>query len=312
MGAASCHGTMAAAVLCIAVLQATPAAAQAQRVFVAAQGADGNPCSFALPCRTFQRAHDVVAAGGEIDVLDPAGYGAVTITKAISIQGHGFSGISVGSGSSGITVNAGATDAVSLNGLLIDGGGVGNQGIAFLAGKFLVVENCVFGNLLDAGLFFEMSTSTPSSLAVSNSRFTHNFSGISIATHGSGAATASIDRSGFYANGNGVVAVGDNGTGTLDVTVADSVASNNDDFGFVVVSSTGHSISTMMLTRVVSSGNDTGIASAGSTILLAQSTVTGNTIGFNAAGVGAIRSYGDNAIDNNGSNTGALGTATRQ
>jgi len=64
---------------------------QAQtRVFVAAQGLDSNPCTFAAPCRTFQHAHDVVAAAGEIDVLDPAGYGALTINKAISIQGHGF------------------------------------------------------------------------------------------------------------------------------------------------------------------------------------------------------------------------------
>ena len=67
----------------ICALHAAPA--QAQRVFVSATGSDGNPCSFASPCRTFQHAHDVASANGEIDVLDPAGYGAVTITKAISI-----------------------------------------------------------------------------------------------------------------------------------------------------------------------------------------------------------------------------------
>jgi hypothetical protein len=89
------HSTIAAAVLSIAALQTAPAQAQ-MRVFVAAQGSDANPCTFGAPCRTFQHAHDVVAAGGEIDVLDPAGYGAVSITKAISIQGHGFAGISVG------------------------------------------------------------------------------------------------------------------------------------------------------------------------------------------------------------------------
>src|SRR5262245_64834593 len=84
-----------------------PDPAQAQnRVFVAAQGSDANPCSFALPCRTFQHAHDVVAVKGEIDVLDPAGYGALNITKSISIQGHGFAGISASSGNA-ITINAG-------------------------------------------------------------------------------------------------------------------------------------------------------------------------------------------------------------
>src|SRR5262245_29194111 len=97
-------------------INAGPAQAQPARVFVAAQGSDANPCTFALPCRTFQRGHDVVAAGGEIDVLDPAGYGALTITKAISIQGHDFAGITVPSGT-GITINAGATDKISLRGL---------------------------------------------------------------------------------------------------------------------------------------------------------------------------------------------------
>src|SRR5262245_29128598 len=98
------------------------AQAQPTRVFVAAQGSDAYPCTFALPCRTFQRAHNVVAASGEIDVLDPAGYGAVTITKSLSIQGHGFAGLAVTSGV-GITINAGATDKISLRGLLIDGVG---------------------------------------------------------------------------------------------------------------------------------------------------------------------------------------------
>src|ERR1700745_985990 len=90
--------------------------AQAQtRVFVAAQGSDSNSCTFASPCRTLQHAHDVVVAQGEIDVLDPAGYGQVTITKSISIQGHGFAGIAaVGNG---VTISAGTSDTVSLRGL---------------------------------------------------------------------------------------------------------------------------------------------------------------------------------------------------
>src|SRR6516225_10395667 len=109
-------------------LSLIPNPAQAQRVFVAATGSDGNPCTFASPCRSFQHAHDTAPANGEIDVLDPAGYGAVTITKAISIQGHGYSGISVASGATGITINAGSSDAITLNGLLIDGSGVGSNG----------------------------------------------------------------------------------------------------------------------------------------------------------------------------------------
>src|SRR5262245_56536857 len=96
------------AIAFLCVFRTGPAQAQS-RVFVAAQGLDSNPCTFAQPCRSFQKAHDTVVAGGEIDVLDPAGYGAVLITKAISIQGHGFAGLAVPSGD-GITVNALAND----------------------------------------------------------------------------------------------------------------------------------------------------------------------------------------------------------
>src|SRR5262245_22076997 len=93
----------AASLLALSLIP-NPAQAQPARVFVAAQGSDSNPCTFAQPCRTFQKAHDTVAARGEIDVLDPAGYGTVTITKAISIQGHGFAGIGVASGANWITI----------------------------------------------------------------------------------------------------------------------------------------------------------------------------------------------------------------
>ena len=121
-------------------------AAQAQsRVFVAAQGSDGNPCTFAAPCRTFQHAHDTVAAGGEIDVLDPAGYGQLTISKSISIQGHNFAGLSVPSGN-GITINAGSSDKISVRGLLIDGVGSGSSGVLFNTGGSLDVRECLIRN----------------------------------------------------------------------------------------------------------------------------------------------------------------------
>jgi hypothetical protein len=124
---------IAVAFFTIAALQSPPALAQS-RVFVAAQGSDSNPCTFALPCRTFQHAHDAVAAGGEIDVLDPAGYGTLNITKAISVQGHGFAGIAAANGADGIEINAGANDKIGPRGMLIDGVGIGGSGILFNTG----------------------------------------------------------------------------------------------------------------------------------------------------------------------------------
>ena len=156
-----------------AVVVALPVArAQPMKVFVAAQGSDSNPCTIAAPCLTFQYAHDRVAARGVIEVLDPADYGILTITKSISIEGHGFAGIGVGAGNRGIRVAASATDAVYLNGLIIEGYGRGQKGIEFLNGQSLYVENCVIRDMSNGGLdFLYSSPKSLQALFVSNSNF---------------------------------------------------------------------------------------------------------------------------------------------
>src|ERR1035437_7928462 len=100
---------------------AAPAHALATRTWVSGHGADSGACALAAPCRTFAFALTQTASGGEIDVLDPAGYGTMTITKAVSIvnDGVGVAGIQPGSGFSGVTINAGAFDSVHLRGLTI-------------------------------------------------------------------------------------------------------------------------------------------------------------------------------------------------
>jgi hypothetical protein len=306
----------ALAAACASALAATPALAQ--RVFVAAQGSDANPCSFAQPCRTFQRAHNQAAAGGEIDVLDPAGYGALNITKAISIQGHGFAGISVAAGLTGIVVDAGATDAVNLNGLLIEGSGVGLTGIQFNSGKSLVMTNCVVRNVTQRGLQFFSPGSAPQTLSVADSYFSDNgFHGVFIQPHSSGAITAVIDRTVFSGKQVGVAVIGTLGTGALNVAVTDSVAANNASgigVGFLVLSAAGQSPSSLVLTRATAVGNTVGIEASGAntTLRVSQSTVTGNASGFVAANGGSIVSFGDNYIDDNGGNAGALGSAAKQ
>ena len=146
-----------AAAAAMGLLAAAPAAAQPTRAFVSAHGSDANSCSFAGPCRTFQHAHDILAPGGEIDVLDPAGYGAVNINKAISIQGHGFAGISVAGGTAGISIAAGRGAIVNLSGLVIDGNGAPlTSGILLQsAAAFLSIENCVVRAVAGHGLGLE-------------------------------------------------------------------------------------------------------------------------------------------------------------
>jgi hypothetical protein len=119
----------------ITALASIPAQAQPLRVFVSGLGLDTNPCTVTQPCRTFQQAYNVAAANGEIDVLDPAGYGPLTITHGISIQAHGFGGITQTSNSgAAIIVNVTTSDPVTLDGLVLDGGGTGFDGIFINSG----------------------------------------------------------------------------------------------------------------------------------------------------------------------------------
>src|SRR5262250_3450376 len=115
----------------VATLASTGAYALSNRTFVSGNGNDANPCSLSAPCRSFAGALAQTSPGGEIAVLDTAGYGAVTITQAVSIVNEEGveAGITVTSGS-GITINAGASDVVNLRGLTIVGAG-GNNGIIF-------------------------------------------------------------------------------------------------------------------------------------------------------------------------------------
>src|ERR1035441_6667701 len=93
------------------IMSAGSAQAQATRTWISGVGDDANPCSRTAPCKTFAGAISKTIAGGEISVLDPGGFGAVTITKSISLINDysGEAGI-LASGTTGVTVNAGATD----------------------------------------------------------------------------------------------------------------------------------------------------------------------------------------------------------
>ncbi len=117
------------------------AEATAQRTFVASYGVDSNPCTLVSPCRSFGTAMAQTTAGGEIVVLDSAGYGPVAITQAASILAPPgiYAGVSVSAGT-GVTVNAGAGSKVTLRGLTINGLG-GTTGIAFQSGAALYLDD---------------------------------------------------------------------------------------------------------------------------------------------------------------------------
>src|ERR1044071_9394785 len=125
-------------ILAIATLMfafASIAQAQATRTWVSGVGDDANPCSRTAPCKTFAGAISKTAVNGEIDVLDPGGFGTVTITKGITIDGTtgaGFGSI-LASGTNGINVNIGAPVAADLQNVVIRNlyiNGTGGSGAA--------------------------------------------------------------------------------------------------------------------------------------------------------------------------------------
>ena len=120
------------------------ASAQATRTWVSGVGDDANPCSRTAPCKTFAGAISKTATGGEINCLDPGGFGALTITKSIKID-CGFTGGILAATVNGIIVNAGATSDVIIRNLEIhgalSGGSVGINGIRYLAGRSVHLEN---------------------------------------------------------------------------------------------------------------------------------------------------------------------------
>jgi hypothetical protein len=185
------------AVVFIYSMPAVPAQAQNSRSFVSSQGSDANPCTLAAPCRSFQAAHNATNAGGEISVLDSAGYGTLTITKSISIVSPGgvYGGITTPPGVNAITINAGANDVVSLRGLTLNGSGTGGNGIYFTAGAKLAVTDCVISNYAEYGILVKVSAATDKigiRVLITNTTVSDTVGGIELATFSSGVITATF------------------------------------------------------------------------------------------------------------------------
>src|SRR5262245_26993218 len=130
-----------------------PAAAQASRTWVSAVGDDFNPCSRTAPCKTFAGAFSHTADGGEINCLDPGGFGAVTITKSVTINcpSTGTAGVLATGGLNGITINTAANSEVLLQGLDIDGQGSGTNGVHILSAAKVTIQSCSIRNFTANG-----------------------------------------------------------------------------------------------------------------------------------------------------------------
>src|SRR5262245_1463911 len=164
-------------------LWSSAAQAQATRTWVSGVGDDANPCSRTAPCKTFAGAIAKTAAGGEIDALDPAGYGAVTITKSITLDGGGGQVASIlVSGTNGIVINAGANDVVIVRNLSFNGVGLGLSAIRLLAASQLIVDNVSVTGFTQNGIEMAVSPAvlTTTALTVRNSTFNGGATGVKV------------------------------------------------------------------------------------------------------------------------------------
>jgi len=292
--------------------------AQATRTWVSGVGDDANPCSRTAPCKTFAGAISKTAAAGIINVLDPGGFGAVTITKSITIDGGGVThGGILAAGTNGIIVNAGITDVIVIRNLSIDGVKTGLNGIRFLAGGSLHVEQVEISGFTSRGLDFEPSGT--SQLFVSNSDIHNNVSaasgtgGIYISPTGTGIATASISGSRINDNGFGIRA-----NNRSIVAVSDCVASGNVNFGIASVSTGDFSDVTVKNCQVANNGYGASVGAglladgAASNVRISDNVVTNNDNGLRVINGGNIRSFGNNQVTDNVTDGNPTATLTQK
>jgi hypothetical protein len=297
---------------CLAVVFPSFAAAQATRTWVSGVGDDVNPCSRTAPCKTFAGAISKTAPGGTIDVLDPGGFGAVTITKSITIDGgHAIAGV-LASGTNGIVVNAGPTDAVILRNLFIDGAGspgpapTGLVGVSFLAGGSLYVEHSVIQNFTNWGINF--TPSGAGQLFVTDVTVRKTMGGIFVGTAGV-TTLATIVDSLIEENGRAAVRADVGAIVTVRRTVATHGANGfvacNGVAGATPVLTLEDSLATYNSGRGVT-GSDTGCLSG--TIYLNHNGIYGNAVGVNVGPGGSVQSWGNNTIVFNTTNGSPSGT----
>jgi hypothetical protein len=285
------------------------ASAQATRTWVSGVGDDANPCSRTAPCKTFAGAISKTAASGIISVLDPGGFGAVTITKSITLDNASENGSVLASGINGIIISAGVNDAVTLRGISIDGTGVGGNtginGIRFLSGAKLVVDRCVISNFTTNGIDFEPNNAAV--FSVTNTTI-NNITGnaVFVLAGASGTANGTLDHVHLLEGGSGLVV--QKGT----VAIKSSQVSG---MGSVGINATGTSaLAHISLDDTVVDNGGTGVNAVGSqaAIFMSRSTITNNNVGLHASLSGAITSFSNNRLLGNVSTSNPTTTVVEQ
>ena len=277
---------------------ASMAQAQASRTWVSGVGDDANPCSRTAPCKTWAGAISKTAACGEIDALDPGGYGAVTITKSITLDGTGTFASILASLVTGITVNAAATDVITIRGISINGFCNGLRAMNILQAKTVNIEDCVMFRFAGPGIL--VNESSDLQLNIRNTVIRDNTgAGLDLNTT-AGTVKASLYEVSLNGNNHGLHA-----KNNTRVIAEDCVFSNNTTNGVFADATAG--VATVRVWRSIMSTNGGNgvragnVGGGGSGVELGQNQINNNTGNGVLIGTGGVvETFGNNSIRGNG------------
>lgn len=306
--------------LCLVVSSSAQAALN--RVWVSGKGTDTAGCgALTAPCRqiAYVLTNNIATPGGEIYVLDPAGFAPFTITTSISIVNDNVGSATIqqtASGQDAIAINAGSNDFIYIRGFSLDGFKTARYGISFTSGGRLEIKDCVIRRFSN-GVYIAPNATT--SFWISNTVVNDNLAnaGVWVQPNSGGTpilvkgtmerVTASNNNLGIYIAGAGTTAA------DVRVTIKDSEISRNVNSGvFAHGADGGGPMTEVTLTNVVSAFNGSyGLdAQTNSKMRLGGMVITDNyTAAFSTFG-GRYYSFGDNEIDGNGSDNFAAIFAT--
>ncbi len=266
--------------------------AQATRTWVSGVGDDVNPCSRTAPCKTFAGAISKTATAGEINCLDGGGYGAVTVTKSITIDCTDVPASILAGGVNGIIINITAspdpTRTVRIRGISINGAGSGTNGIRVLSANAVFVEDVIIDGFTQHGISVETSAGV-TRFVIDSATISNNLgNGFNTFIIGGGSATLSVNNSLFALNN-----IGFNLSQSVKSTFQNSIINGNNTGVLVNTGELG-------MTNCQISANGVGVqAGSGGTIRMSNNSVIGNNTGL--AGTSLV-SFGNNLVKGNGVN----------
>lgn len=284
----------------LALLVSAPAFAQATRTWVSGVGDDANPCSRTAPCKTFAGAISKTAAAGEINVIDPGGFGAVTITKSMTIDGQGPQSSILASGTSGVIIN-GAGIVVNLRNLSINGASTtAGSGIRILNAAAVNIDNCIIMNFTGTGTVgrgVSIESSAANTRVTVSDSLLYNMGNAAIhSVPTAGNVVLNVNNTRIYRTNSSAVAL----RNSTKAMISNSDLSNNGNGAGVTLEQTSAEAN---ISNTILSNNQfgvlSGVAGGTPTARLYACTITGNTTGLSIGAGASVLTHGNNAIRGN-------------